>query len=295
MRERGVELARRRGGGGAVYLEPARQLWVDAWIRGTTRCGWPMSPARPSGWANGGRTPWRRAGAARLRRPRRPRRARRVRGAGVLRRPWVRARCSTGGARWSASRSGGPARARCSPRAPTCDGIPGRCSSCCTWTSAREEELGRGLTQVAVGLRELEPAVAELGAVRDDLLASFATPGTRRSRRLRAAPSVAAPRSVLRLSSLEISPFLLSSVRSLVLSRAVRVRARTVPSRPRRAAGLIPAGADGRPPGGARWRSARRPLQRRGATRRLEPSGAAMSRRGRAGVAFGLPGCVVVV
>ena len=32
MRQRGVELARRRGGGGAVYLEPARQLWLDAWI-----------------------------------------------------------------------------------------------------------------------------------------------------------------------------------------------------------------------------------------------------------------------
>ena len=32
MREREVELVRRRGGGGAVYLEPGGQLWVDAWI-----------------------------------------------------------------------------------------------------------------------------------------------------------------------------------------------------------------------------------------------------------------------
>jgi len=32
MRERGVELARRRGGGGAVYLGPGAQLWLDAWI-----------------------------------------------------------------------------------------------------------------------------------------------------------------------------------------------------------------------------------------------------------------------
>lgn len=32
MRERGVELARRRGGGGAVYLGPGEQLWLDAWI-----------------------------------------------------------------------------------------------------------------------------------------------------------------------------------------------------------------------------------------------------------------------
>ncbi len=31
-RRRDVEVARRRGGGGAVYLEPGRQLWMDAWI-----------------------------------------------------------------------------------------------------------------------------------------------------------------------------------------------------------------------------------------------------------------------
>ncbi len=32
MRERGVRLARRRGGGGAVYLGVGEQLWLDAWI-----------------------------------------------------------------------------------------------------------------------------------------------------------------------------------------------------------------------------------------------------------------------
>jgi lipoate-protein ligase A len=32
LRERSVELVRRRGGGGAVYLEPGDHLWVDAWI-----------------------------------------------------------------------------------------------------------------------------------------------------------------------------------------------------------------------------------------------------------------------
>ena len=32
VRERAVELARRRGGGGAVYLGPGEQLWLDAWI-----------------------------------------------------------------------------------------------------------------------------------------------------------------------------------------------------------------------------------------------------------------------
>jgi lipoate-protein ligase A len=32
LREGSVELVRRRGGGGAVYLEPGGFLWVDAWI-----------------------------------------------------------------------------------------------------------------------------------------------------------------------------------------------------------------------------------------------------------------------
>ena len=32
LRDRSVELVRRRGGGGAVYLEPGSHLWVDAWI-----------------------------------------------------------------------------------------------------------------------------------------------------------------------------------------------------------------------------------------------------------------------
>jgi lipoate---protein ligase len=32
LRERGVELARRRGGGGAVYLGPGDHVWMDAWI-----------------------------------------------------------------------------------------------------------------------------------------------------------------------------------------------------------------------------------------------------------------------
>ena len=32
LRERQVELGRRRGGGGAVYLGPGEQLWVDVWV-----------------------------------------------------------------------------------------------------------------------------------------------------------------------------------------------------------------------------------------------------------------------
>jgi lipoate-protein ligase A len=32
VREHTVDLARRRGGGGAVYLGPGEQLWIDAWI-----------------------------------------------------------------------------------------------------------------------------------------------------------------------------------------------------------------------------------------------------------------------
>ncbi len=32
LRARSVQLVRRRGGGGAVYLEPENHLWLDAWI-----------------------------------------------------------------------------------------------------------------------------------------------------------------------------------------------------------------------------------------------------------------------
>ena len=32
VRAGGVEVVRRRGGGGAVYLEPGDHLWIDAWI-----------------------------------------------------------------------------------------------------------------------------------------------------------------------------------------------------------------------------------------------------------------------
>jgi lipoate-protein ligase A len=32
LRRRGVEMARRRGGGGAVFLRPGEYLWIDAWI-----------------------------------------------------------------------------------------------------------------------------------------------------------------------------------------------------------------------------------------------------------------------
>jgi lipoate-protein ligase A len=32
LRRRDMDQARRRGGGGAVYLEPGAQLWLDAWI-----------------------------------------------------------------------------------------------------------------------------------------------------------------------------------------------------------------------------------------------------------------------
>jgi lipoate-protein ligase A len=32
LQERQVDLARRRGGGGAVYVAPGEQLWLDAWV-----------------------------------------------------------------------------------------------------------------------------------------------------------------------------------------------------------------------------------------------------------------------
>ena len=39
------------------------------------------------------------------------------------------------------------------------------------------EELGRGVTTLAVGLADLEPAVGELRNVLDDLLGSFSSLG----------------------------------------------------------------------------------------------------------------------
>jgi lipoate-protein ligase A len=32
VEERGIEVLRRRGGGGAVYLQPGDHLWIDAWV-----------------------------------------------------------------------------------------------------------------------------------------------------------------------------------------------------------------------------------------------------------------------
>ena len=53
-----VELVRRRGGGGAVYLAPAVTSGSTPGSPGTTFSGPSTSRSRPSGWGNGGSTPW---------------------------------------------------------------------------------------------------------------------------------------------------------------------------------------------------------------------------------------------
>jgi lipoate---protein ligase len=49
MRERGVALARRRGGGGAVYLGVGEQLWLDAWIPREDPL-WVVDVSAAAGW-----------------------------------------------------------------------------------------------------------------------------------------------------------------------------------------------------------------------------------------------------
>jgi lipoate-protein ligase A len=50
LRQRGVELARRRGGGGAVFLRPADHLWLDAWIPRDDPL-WDRDVSRAAEWA----------------------------------------------------------------------------------------------------------------------------------------------------------------------------------------------------------------------------------------------------
>jgi lipoate-protein ligase A len=50
LRERGVELLRRRGGGGCVFLRPGDHVWIDAWIpRGDPL--WQADVSKAAAWA----------------------------------------------------------------------------------------------------------------------------------------------------------------------------------------------------------------------------------------------------
>ena len=137
MRRGGVELVRRRGGGGAVYLGPGEQLWLDAWIPRDDPL-WVADVSAAAEWVgawwmaalagDGGNTASRSTAGDRCPATRRPR---------LLRRPRPR-RGVHGPARSWGSRSGGRGKGPCSPRAPTCAGIPRRCwrSSTSMWRPA---------------------------------------------------------------------------------------------------------------------------------------------------------------
>ena len=174
MRERGVELARRRGGGGAVYLEPGNHLWLDAWIPRDDPL-WVPDVSVAAEWSGA----W-----------------------------WADAMASLGpqGFTVHAGRSvpGDLGELVCfAGRGPgeVFDGTrkvvglsqwrsrEGALFSSCAyvaWDPApllelmhidehSRAELARHLSEVAVGVRELEPAVQDLSRLREQLLGSFSS------------------------------------------------------------------------------------------------------------------------
>ena len=163
VRRREVELARRRGGGGAVYLEPGDQLWLDAWIPRDDPL-WKLDVSAAAEWvgawwidcAGGART-------ARLRRPRRPRRARRLgelvcfagRGPGEV---FHGGRKVVGLSQW---------RAREGALFSSCAYLrwdPAPLLELVHFDEHVRAELARDLRRVAVGLSELDPPVGDLAA-----------------------------------------------------------------------------------------------------------------------------------
>ena len=245
MRRRGVELARRRGGGGAVYLEPARQLWLDAWIPRDDPL-WAADVSVAAEWVGAW---WVDALA------RQGQHGFDVHAGRAVPGEFGELVCFAGHGPGEVFHGGRkvvglspvarPRGARCSRRAHTCAGIPSRCSSCCTWTSAC---TGGAEPRCDAGRRGAGGARAGGGG---------AGWRARRSARIvchARAPRSGAPRTrpshlLVRSShpSLEISPFLLSSGHwARCCPVLTSVRARTVPSRPRRGSGVIPAGRAGR-------------------------------------------------
>ena len=172
MRQRGVVMARRRGGGGAVYLEPARQLWLDAWIPRDDPL-WVADVSAAAEWVGAW---WVDALARRGQHGFDIHSGRSVpgdfgelvcfagRGPGEV---FHGGRKVVGLSQW---------RAREGALFASCAYLQWDAQPLLELLYVDEhaqEELGRGVTQIAVGLGELDPAVADLSDVRDDLLGSF--------------------------------------------------------------------------------------------------------------------------
>jgi lipoate---protein ligase len=176
LRQRGVELARRRGGGGAVYLQPARQLWLDAWIPRDDPL-WVPDVSVAAEWVGAW---WVDALA------RRGQQGFDVHTGGASPGEFGDLVCFAGRGPGEVFHGGRKVVGLSQWRARE-----GALFSSCAYVQwdpqpllelfyvdkRAQEELGRGVTQVAVGLGELEPPVGELRGVRDELLGSFPSLG----------------------------------------------------------------------------------------------------------------------
>ena len=161
--ERDVELARRRGGGGAVYLGPGEQLWLDAWIPRDDPL-WVADVSAAAEWVGAW---WMEAlagaRAARLRRPHAAARCRATLGDLV---------CFAGrgpGEVFHGAAQGGRALAVAGAggRAVLLLRVPALGSGAAAGADGRRRatapaELARDLAPMAVGLAELDPPVADL-------------------------------------------------------------------------------------------------------------------------------------
>jgi len=176
MRRRGVELARRRGGGGAVYLEPGCQLWLDAWIPRDDSL-WSGDVSAAAAWVGAW---WVDALARQGQHGFEVHRGRSVPGAfGELvcfagRGPgevFHGSQKVVGLSQWR-SREGALFSACAYLRWD-----PASLLELLYVDESTPTELDRGVARAAVGLQELEPAVTDLGRVRDTLLESFPSLG----------------------------------------------------------------------------------------------------------------------
>ncbi len=172
LRRHAAELARRRGGGGAVYLEPGRQLWMDAWIPRDDPL-WAPDVSVAAEWVGAW---WTDALAHLGQHGLGTHTGRSVpgglgglvcfagRGPGEV---FHRGRKLVGLSQW---------RSRDGALFSSCAYLrwdPAPLLGLLHVDEHARDELGRDLMPLAVGLRELEPPVEDLGRVRDELLGSF--------------------------------------------------------------------------------------------------------------------------
>jgi lipoate-protein ligase A len=172
LRARGVELARRRGGGGAVSLAPGEQLWLDAWIPRDDPL-WVADVSAAAGWVGAW---WTEALTGLGQRGFEAHRGRSVPGAfGDLvcfagRGPgevFQGARKVVGLSQW---------RAREGALFSSCAYVrwdPASLLALLHVDAHTRADLASGLPSVACGLAELEPPLRDLALVRAALLDSF--------------------------------------------------------------------------------------------------------------------------